>query len=119
VQLGLLMPTLKERFKVETLGIFGSYVRGEQTEKSDLDILIEYDADASVGFFQLLELENYLTDHLGVKVDLGTKRSLKPHIREYILKETIYISPEPKHVKTERKWGKEAFVDAGEATFRE
>jgi hypothetical protein len=90
-QLGSLKPYLKEKFGVETIGVFGSYCRGEQTKKSDLDILIEYSTDTHPGLFELLELENFLTDKLGVKVDLGTKRSLKPHIGERILDEVIMI----------------------------
>ena len=76
---------------METLGIFGSYVRGEQTKKSDLDMIIEFSTDAHVGLFGLLELEEFLTRKLGVKVDLGTKKSLKPHIGECILQEVTYV----------------------------
>ena len=76
---------------METLGIFGSYVRGEQTSKSDLDMIIEYSPDAHPTLFQLLELEEFLSEKVGIKVDLGTKRSLKPHIGENILQEVIYV----------------------------
>jgi uncharacterized protein len=86
-----LKPTLHEKFGVETLDIFGSHCRGEQTKKSDLDIIVEYFPDAHPGLFELLELENFLADALGVKVDLGTKASLKSHIRERGLQEVIYI----------------------------
>ncbi len=49
-----LEPTLKERFQVETIGVFGSYTRGEQNKKSDVDILVEFSADAEIGFFSSL-----------------------------------------------------------------
>jgi predicted nucleotidyltransferase len=85
-----LKPTLKKRYGVETIGIFGSYTRGEQTKKSDADILVVFSEDAHIGFFKFLELEELLTQKLGVKVDLVTKNALKPRLKEQILKETIY-----------------------------
>ena len=118
-QLETLKPTLKERFEVETIGVFGSYSRGEQTKKSDLDMLVEFSPDAHIGLFQLLELEEFLSRELGVKVDLGTKKSLKPHIGEHILQEVVYIFSEPLRVNANRKWGREPFPDAGEATCSE
>ena len=119
VQLEKLKPGLKEKYGVETIGIFGSYVRGEQTKKSDLDMIVEYSPAARVGLFKLLELEEFLTQKLGVKVDLGTKQSLKPHIRDRVLQEVVYIFSEPVRVNADRKWGGEAFLDAGETTFGE
>jgi uncharacterized protein len=85
-----LKPVLKAQFEVETIGIFGSYSRAEQTKKSDADILVTYFKDAHVGFFKFLELEEFLTKKLGVKVDLVTKDALKPMLKERILRETIY-----------------------------
>ncbi|MEM3377572.1 MAG: nucleotidyltransferase family protein [Candidatus Bathyarchaeia archaeon] len=89
-QLETLKPILKEKYQVETIGIFGSYTRGEQTRKSDIDILIEFTKDAQIGFFKFLELEEFLTKKLQAKVDLVTKNALKPAMKEQILKETIY-----------------------------
>jgi predicted nucleotidyltransferase len=85
-----LKPTLKKRYGVETIGIFGSYSRGEQTKKSDIDILIEFSKDTHIGFFKFLELEELLTQKLGVKVELVTKNALKPRLKNQILKETVY-----------------------------
>ena len=90
-KLETLKPTLKERFEVETIGVFGSYVRGEQTKKSDVDILVEFSEDAEIGFFKFLDLEEFLSRKLGVKVDLVTKGALKPHIGEHILQEVIMV----------------------------
>jgi len=90
VHLRQLKPILQEKYGVQTVGIFGSYCRGEQTRKSDLDIVVEYFPEAHPGLFKLLELENFLADALGVKVDLGTKKSLKPHIGKRIQEEVIY-----------------------------
>lgn len=76
-------------FKVKEIGIFGSYLKNEQTNKSDLDILVEF--EGQVDFFDYLELEEYLTDLLGIKVDLVMKKALKPNIGRNILKEVIYV----------------------------
>lgn len=89
-QLEALKPTLRERFGVETIGVFGSYTRGEQTKKSDIDILVTFTQDAQVGFFKFLELEEFLTKKLGVKVDLVTRNALKPFIKDRVLRETVY-----------------------------
>jgi predicted nucleotidyltransferase len=89
-QLETLKPLLKDKYQVETIGIFGSYTRGSQTEKSDMDVLVEFSRDAHIGFFKFLELEEFLTKKLRVKVDLVTKNALKPTMRDQILKETVY-----------------------------
>lgn len=89
-QLEMLKPLLKEKFEVETIGVFGSYSRGEQTKKSDVDVLVVFSEDAHVGFFKFLELEEFLSQKIGVKVDLVTKDALKPMLKERILKETVY-----------------------------
>ncbi|MBF0567160.1 MAG: nucleotidyltransferase family protein [Nitrospirae bacterium] len=80
---------LETRFKVKTIGVFGSYVRGEQKKRSDVDILVEF--SDSVGLIEFIELENYLKKLLGVKVDLVTKDALKPYIGKYILEEVVYV----------------------------
>ena len=82
---------LKKKFKVKTIGVFGSYVRGEQKRGSDVDILVEFEEDAGIGFFKFLDLEEFLSRKLGVKVDLVTKRALKPYIGKCILQEVIMI----------------------------
>ncbi len=80
---------LKERFKVNEIGIFGSYVRSEQTEESDVDILVSF--NEPIDFFLFLDLEEYLSNLIGVKVDLVMKRALKPSIGGSILEETVYV----------------------------
>jgi predicted nucleotidyltransferase len=83
-----LLPILKKKYHVKKLGIFGSYVRDEQTPKSDLDILVEFEKNPSLLMF--IELRDYLTDEIGIRVDLVTKNKLKPEIRDRVLEETIY-----------------------------
>lgn len=80
---------LQERYKVRELGIFGSYVRQEQTETSDVDVLVEFSETPSL--LKFVNLENYLSDNLGVKVDLVHKGGLKPRIGERILQEVVYL----------------------------
>ena len=86
-----LKPELSERYRVETMGVFGSYCRGEQTQKSDIDILVTFKQEAHPGFFAFLELEEFLAKQLGAKVDLVSKNALKPHIGKYILEEVIMV----------------------------
>jgi predicted nucleotidyltransferase len=80
---------LKEKFNVKELGIFGSYVRREQKNKSDVDILVEFYKPPDL--FTFIELEDFLTALLGIKVDLVMKSALKPRIKDRILKEAIYL----------------------------
>jgi predicted nucleotidyltransferase len=65
---------LKEKYGVKEIGIFGSYVRGEQKKKSDIDILVEFYEDVEIGFLKFIELESYLSELVGRKVDLVTKK---------------------------------------------
>ena len=80
---------LEEKFKVKEIGVFGSYVKGEEKKRSDVDILVEF--KEPIGLFEFLELEEYLSKLIGLKVDLVSKKALKPTIGEYILKEVVYI----------------------------
>ncbi|KAF5428784.1 hypothetical protein C5S39_10535 [Candidatus Methanophagaceae archaeon] len=81
---------LRKRYGIKRLGIFGSYLRGEAKEKSDLDILVEFEQDVDIGLLKFVGMENYLSDLLGVKVDLVDKSALKPRIGKHILKEVVY-----------------------------
>jgi len=69
-------------------------VRGEAKEESDLDILVEFEPDAEISLLEFVELENYLSDLLGVKVDLVEKSALKPRIGKRILSEVVYLRKE-------------------------
>ena len=88
-QLEALKPTLKKRFKVETIDIFGSYARGEQTEKSDLDILVTY--SEMVDFLLIAQLRRYLRRKLHIKVDVISKEFLNKHIKDQVLEEAIPV----------------------------
>jgi predicted nucleotidyltransferase len=89
-KLEMLKSILKDRYQVKTIGFFGSYARGEQQKKSDVDILVEFSNPNNIDLFDFIELEEFLSKQLGIKVDLVTKSALKPLIKDQILKETIY-----------------------------
>lgn len=80
---------LLQEFSVKQIGIFGSYVHDVPTPNSDLDILVEF--EKPIGFVKFLRLENYLSELTGVKVDLVTKKALKPHIGRTILEELVDV----------------------------
>lgn len=84
------MPELRAQFGVRELGIFGSCVRNEQTESSDVDLLVSF--ERPVGFLTFLKLENYLTSLLGAKVDLVSRKALKPAIGRRILGEVRFVA---------------------------
>ena len=88
-QLQALKPTLKKRFKVESVDIFGSYARGEQTEKTDIDVLVTYSEGADL--LLVAGLRRYLRRKLHVKVDVVSKNYLNPLIKDQVLNEAIPI----------------------------
>jgi len=79
----------KEQYGLKEIGIFGSYIRGEQNEDSDVDILIEL--ERPISFVQFIKFENILSNLLGLRIELVTKKALKPHIGKRILEEVKYV----------------------------
>jgi hypothetical protein len=82
---------LATNYGVTVIGVFGSYVRGEQHFDSDVDILIELERPPRISLIGLVELEHYLSDMLGVKVDLAIKKNLRRRIGERILSEVVHV----------------------------
>ncbi|MCZ7395323.1 MAG: nucleotidyltransferase family protein [Candidatus Methanoperedens sp.] len=80
---------LQEKYKVKEIGVFGSYVRGEQTEKSDVDILVDFYELPDV--FDLLKLERSLRGILKCRVDVVRKQAIRRELRDQILSEAIKI----------------------------
>lgn len=80
---------LSRDYGIEEIGVFGSFVRGEVTDDSDIDILVVF--NRRVGFFKFLEIEERLGEWLGRKVDLVSKAALKPHIGRRILSEVAML----------------------------
>lgn len=84
------LESIKFKYQVERLGVFGSYVRGEATNSSDIDVLVEFKGD--ITFDNYMDLKFLLEDLFERKVDLVIKEDIKPQIREGILKEIVYVS---------------------------
>jgi len=80
---------LSNQFGVRRIGLFGSFVRGDATESSDADVLVDFDIKS---FDNYMELKFFLEDELGVKVDLVITDTLKPGIQENVLKEVRYAA---------------------------
>ncbi|MBF0559951.1 MAG: nucleotidyltransferase family protein [Nitrospirae bacterium] len=78
-----------QKYKISELGIFGSFVRGEQKRRSDIDIIVDFYEIPDL--FKFIELERYLQRLLNTKVDLVDKQGIKPQLKDIILKEVIYL----------------------------
>lgn len=79
----------RKQYGLKEIGVFGSYIKGEQNEKSDLDILIEL--EKPIGFVRFMRLESTLSQLLGVRVEMVTRKALKPYIGKRILQEVKYV----------------------------
>lgn len=79
---------LEETYKVKEIALFGSYVRGDQNEKSDLDVLVKF--REPVGFL-FIHLADFLEELLGMKVDLVTEEGIKPNRWKYIKEDLTYV----------------------------
>src|SRR5262249_17439882 len=88
-ELRRIQPDLRRRYPIRAMGVFGSYVRGKQTESSDLDILVEL--GEGIGLIGVAGLQQDLSDALGVKVDLVMKDALKRDIGRRILAEAVML----------------------------
>lgn len=78
-------------YKVKEIGIFGSYVRGEQKKRSDVDILVEFNEDDIPDLLKFIEMERYLKRLLRKKVDLVRKGGIRPELKTIVLKEVVYL----------------------------
>ena len=83
------LPLLRQKYNVKRLGIFGSVVKDQQRKGSDVDMLVEF--TSPIGLFDFIRLETFLAETLNQKVDLVSKKALKPAIKDDILKEAIYV----------------------------
>lgn len=80
---------LREKYKVKEIGVFGSYVRGEQKKRSDIDIMVEFEELPDL--LKFIEIERYLEKLIHKKVDLIEKTGIRPELKDIILKETVYV----------------------------
>lgn len=81
-------PELQKKYPITSLGLFGSYARGDFNAESDIDILVEFDGKVGLGYFKLA---NELEDVLGLKVDVVSRNGIKPHYLPYIDKNLILV----------------------------
>jgi uncharacterized protein len=88
-QLRRLQPDLRRRYPIRELGVFGSYVRGQQTEDSDLDVLV--DLQDAVGLLELAGLQHDLSEALGLKVDLVMRDAVKRGLVRRIMSEAVML----------------------------
>jgi len=77
------------KYKIKNIGIFGSYARNNAKERSDIDLIVEFEEPVSL--LGVIKAENYLTELLGIRVDLVPKEDIRKELKETILKEVIYI----------------------------
>jgi len=83
------LPLLRERYRVQSVEVFGSYARGEEGRDSDLDLLVTFTEPP--GLLEFIELEHYLSDTFGVEVDLVLKDTLKPGVGQRVLSEAMAV----------------------------
>ncbi len=84
-----LKPILEKDYNITEIGLFGSYLRGEQNQDSDIDILLDH--KSGLTFFKLLDLETLLNKTFNIKVDIAFKKYLKKNIGKHILSEVTYV----------------------------
>lgn len=88
------LPYLRNNFHVKEIGMFGSYAREEQTEESDLDLMVEF--EETPDFLELVDLEEYLSDLVGFKVEIVTPGGLKNRIKNTIMKDMEFVGAKSK-----------------------
>jgi len=81
----------KEKYNVVKIGIFGSYSREEQTDNSDIDIIVEFEENTQDLFDKKYDLREYLKMKLNKNIDLCREGAIKPLFKPIILKDAIYV----------------------------
>jgi predicted nucleotidyltransferase len=82
-------PELKSQYHVEKIGVFGSYARGTQKKRSDVDFLVTF--DKAVSLFEHAGLYVYLGELMGCKVDVVARDNIRVELRKYVLEDLIYL----------------------------
>jgi len=83
--------TLKSDYRIAKIGLIGSFARGQQTEKSDIDLLVEFEPDTDDIFDKKMKLRAMLKGSFNRDVDICREKYIKPYLRNYLLKEVIYV----------------------------
>ncbi len=81
---------LQSRFGVKKIGLFGSFAKNEQKSQSDVDILVEIEAEDADMYMLKNALRSYLSENFSRRVDIAREKYLKPYAKDEILKETLY-----------------------------
>jgi len=81
---------LRDKYHIVRIGLFGSYARGNQNVKSDIDFLVEFEDNTQNPYELKLQLKDFFRSQLGVEVDICREKYIKPRIKSSILKETVY-----------------------------
>jgi len=87
--LSLNKAALERQYKVRDIAIFGSFAQGKQQANSDIDLLVEF--ESPIGLFAFMDLEDHLQTLLGTKVDLVTRKALKPNIGRSIIETLVPV----------------------------
>jgi uncharacterized protein len=80
----------RDRYHIIRIGLFGSYARGEQTTKSDVDLLVEFEENTQDLYDLKIQIKEFIKESLGIEVDICREKYIKPRIKSSILKETVY-----------------------------
>ncbi len=80
---------MEAKYNARVVGVFGSYVKGEQKQDSDLDVLVEFKDKANL--LDLVGMSNYLEDELKIKVDVVPVDTIRPEIKDHVFREAVYI----------------------------
>ncbi len=97
-------PYLAEEYGVTELGVFGSYVRGEQRPGSDIDVLVELGRPPRISLLGLVELQYCLSDLLGVEVDVAIKKNLRKRTGARILSEVVTVRATSSWISSRTSW---------------
>ena len=81
----------RERYNIIRIGLFGSYARGDQNLKSDIDLLVEFEENTQDLYELKLQLKDFCKKNLGIEVDICREKYIKPKIKNSIIKETVYV----------------------------
>ena len=82
---------IRSKYHITKLGLIGSFARDENTDKSDIDLLIEFEPGLDNIYDLKYELRNYLKSHFKTDIDLCREKYIKPYYKKYVLKDIIYV----------------------------
>ena len=81
----------RDRYHIVRLGLFGSYARGDQNSRSDIDLLVEFEENTQDLYDLKLQLKDFFMSKLGIEIDICREKYIKPRIKKSILNETVYV----------------------------